>query len=144
MRLLLIAIPLFLFLSCTETSDNTEKEISANDLLKELMSKHDEVMPNTMVLENLKKKIKTGSDSLKMDSLKEMEIAALIQNMDEAIIGMRDWMTNFEKPADSIGVEGIIEYYRSEIKTIEKVKEQTEAVLPKAESALKEIESLKQ
>lgn len=144
---LIIALVLTIaFSSCdseNQTSDNSEMlKVQADSLLKRVMNVHDEVMPQTLVLEKLKKNINARLDSAEVDSLSSMEYTALITKIDSAIIGMRDWMHDFEIPADTVGVRKMVDYYLGEIDKMEKVKKLTFEVLPEAEEKLSELDSL--
>ena len=47
-----------------------------------------------------------------------------------------------KKPADSLSLKNIIEYYESQIDIMEKVKNQTFQIIPKAEDKLSELDSI--
>ncbi len=143
---------LFLFASITlmfsacqnsnETNMDESLKAEADSLLKEVMNIHDVVMPKTLELENLKKKMKTGMDSLELDSTMTVNFNATIRDIDSAIYGMRNWMSNFEKPSDTTAIYKIVEYYNSEIEKMQKVKDLTLQTIPKAEALLSKKDSL--
>ncbi|QNL21641.1 hypothetical protein HZR84_06720 [Hyphobacterium sp. CCMP332] len=142
--ILLLVLSIVIF-SCENTGQSgSEKDLKpkADSLLKEVMRIHDEVMPQTLVLEKLKKKLNLKMDSLELDSGMVLGIQNTVNSMDTAIIGMRDWMYNFEKPADSVSLKNIIEYYELQIDIMEKVKNQTFTIMPEAEDKLSELDSI--
>ncbi len=142
--LLLFVISLFI-LSCESGEQaNSSKNLKpvADSLLKEVMNIHDEIMPQTLVLEKLKKKIASRLDSVEIDSVTGLAYENTFNSIDTAIIGMRNWMYNFERPADSISMEDVVKYYQSQIDIMEKVKQQTFEILPQAEAKLSELDSL--
>ena len=144
-NLLTLILPLFILLSCAETQEgNNDESLSdkADSLLKVVMNEHDEVMPNTLKLENLKKKIKAKMDSIEMDSAGIERVNSLFSKMDTAILGMRDWMTGFERPADSLTAKEVVDYYLLELKKIKNVSDQTFKILPEAEKELNKSDSL--
>ncbi len=140
--ILLLSILIFSCENTGQSDSGQELKPKADSLLKEVMRIHDEVMPQTLVLEKLKKKINLKIDSLELDSAKVLGIQNTVNAMDTAIIGMRDWMYNFEKPADSVSLNNIIQYYESQIDIMEKVKDQTFQIIPEAEDRLSELDSL--
>lgn len=142
---ILILLLSILIFSCENAGQSgSEKDLKpkADSLLKEVMRIHDEVMPQTLVLEKLKKKLNLKMDSLELDSGMVIGIQNTVNSMDTAIIGMRNWMYNFEKPADSLSLKNVIEYYELQIDIMEKVKNQTFQIIPKAEDKLSELDSI--
>lgn len=140
----LIAISLILF-SCENSENKTsDKDLkpTADSLLKVVMNVHDDIMPQTLVLEKLKKKINNRLDSAEMDSAMNLTYQNTLSSIDTAIIGMRNWMYNFERPSDSLSIQKVVGYYRSQVNIIEKVKKQTFDILPEAEAKLAELDSL--
>jgi hypothetical protein len=135
----------FLFQSCDNIGNDKNEETliaKGDSLLKEVMAIHDEVMPKTLVLENLKKKISKRLANPNLDSLSKEDYMQTIQSLDSAIEGMREWMYGFERPSDSLEAEKIIDYYTLEVNKMTKVRKQTFAVLPKAEALLNSSDSL--
>jgi thioredoxin-related protein len=145
LAIFLLAISI-VFSACdsgNQTAENSEMlKNQADSLLKKVMDAHDEVMPQTLVLEKLKKNINARLDSVEVDSISSTEYNALIGKIDSAIIGMRDWMHDFEIPADTVSVRKMVDYYLEEINKMEKVKKLTFEVLPEAEEKLSELDSL--
>lgn len=135
---------LLLASSCSPTESTAEKELKAeaDSLLKELMNIHDEVMPQTMVLENVKKKINARLDSIPLDSIGLESIDNTVNSIDTAIIGMRNWMSGFERPDDTVALRKVVDYYQSEIDKMQKVKNLTDEILPLAKNKLSKLDSL--
>ena len=109
----ILALSGILLFSCENSSnEQAEKQLKmkADSLLKELMNAHDEVMPQTLVLENLKKKMLSKMDSMEIDSPALDEIGMTINTMDTAIIGMREWMSAFERPSDTTTLKNVVKY----------------------------------
>lgn len=144
-QLILLFFSITILSSCGGNLNSDKSEDlsdKADSLLKVVMNEHDEVMPNTLKLENIKKKIIARMDSVELDSASQARIDVLISRMDTAILGMRDWMNGFERPADSLTAKQVVDYYLLELKKIKNVSDQTFKIMPEAEDELNKKDSL--
>lgn len=130
-----LMLSFYLFLSCTN-SDNQDTQTKRNaeieNAYKEVMRKHDEVMPKISDIRLLQKQLREEmeKDSIVRDSLKKENILELLSKLKKADDAMFDWMNDFKNPhlhqefyLKSKDEELLI-YLKSEDKKIEEVANQ--------------------
>ncbi|MBS1505766.1 MAG: hypothetical protein JSS79_03875 [Bacteroidetes bacterium] len=140
---LLLIIGILTLASCGKSGHQAHEE-SANAgsdpnqaLYEEVMAVHDEVMPKSGQIYQLKKDLQdkiTKSASLSDDRKKEIE--QTIAELDSADHAMMDWMHKFQPTADSTNQEAAREYLENEMERIKKVKDLIEMSLQKAKEEL--------
>lgn len=133
-----------LTLAACGKSSHHEHQDSANAgsdpnqaLYEEVMAVHDEVMPKSGQIYQLKKDLQekiTKSANLSDDRKKEIE--QTIAELDSADHAMMDWMHKFQPSADSTNQEAAREYLENEMERIKKVKDLIEISLQKAKEEL--------
>lgn len=93
------------------------------NLKKEGMSIHDEVMPEMGTLINLKKQLKDKANRLdSADQPMTDSLALLIQQLEEADEAMMQWMRNYQAPSEEMSQEEAMEYLQLKKKEILEVK----------------------
>jgi len=104
-----------------------EQKKSQDDLAKEVMAIHDEVMPRMGELVGFRKQLKTKINAWTQTNTAEsdaviMEATALVEKLDAADKGMMDWMHEYNGGQGLYEHELIMEYLRDEKSKIEKVR----------------------
>lgn len=128
----LLFAALLLTWGCGSKSDDSEQESEDNEqmvqdanaaLYDAVMDVHNEVMPKLSTIENRIEALHNQiANTPEMAAEKKQEIEALIVKLDAAGQGMRDWMHEFNPPADSLGEDTVRAYLESEMERIKKVK----------------------
>lgn len=136
-------IPLFaLAIACTpkggDHSHSAAHDHAAPDpLYDQVMEIHDDVMPMTEVLYNLKKELKKQlMDSAALTPAKKEELKQMITQLDSADNAMSNWMNDFNPLPESAGQEAARTYLESELDKIKNVRTLTLEAIEKA-TALK-------
>lgn len=130
---LLLFMLLFGVTSCGPKTDQHEHEANEDEeqlvqdanaaLYDAVMDVHNEVMPKLSTIENKIEELHNQiANTPDMAADKRAEIEALIAKLDAAGQGMRDWMHEFNPPADSLGEDTVRAYLESEMERIKKVK----------------------
>ena len=107
-------------------SDITDEEQQAQqkvEMYENVIDIHNEVMPKMDDLYRYRQLAIERLDSLGEGADEEMFLRGMIQNLEHAEEGMMQWMRQFEKPADTIAFELVIEYYQSEMDKVTVVKD---------------------
>ena len=121
--------------------DSNEPELSENDmasieeqhedsLYNVVMGIHDEIMPKMQDIFNMKTILK---DKLSIREVNSDSIQLIIEELEQAEERMMDWMRSF-RPDQTLGHDSLMQYYRSEKKKIEKVKDEMEISIEKAKT----------
>lgn len=92
-------------------------------LYDQVMDVHDEVMPKMNDLYKAKTALSTQLKLPGTTDSQQEEIRQKIARIDSASEGMMAWMRQFEPPADSLGEESVRSYIQSELKKVERVRE---------------------
>ena len=105
-----------------------DKKAKEQALLDEVMSIHDEVMPEMGSLRALNKKLKLTIDSLQMDSLnvdsvEVLKVSELIQKLEQANESMMQWMRDFEPLEEGTPHGEVIQFLLEEKTKIDRVKQ---------------------
>lgn len=128
MQKLLFSAFCTLVLATLFSCGGTDPNLQAQDALRdEVFAIHDEVMPKMADLNRLKARmVEAKTDTLKLDSLAETQVDAVISQLEQAEEGMMGWMNNFkgpEKLRDTQLPEEILKYLEEEKAKISKVRE---------------------
>ncbi len=141
MRILVkvLFLTLFLYTSCGK-SKNLEThtvESSVNNpnqaLYDQVMDVHNEVMPKSDQLYQLKKELQdkiAQTPALSQDKKKQLH--QIISELDSADRSMMDWMHKFKPLPDSANQESAREYLENEMEKIKKVRDLINGSLQKA------------
>jgi len=125
-------------MSCTGKSSETQK--MQQDLKKEVISIHDEVMPKMREIGELKEQLDAIEDKFVESNNEEVtqkvsELRKIVGQLEEAEHAMRDWMQDFKIsfPEETPSSE-VVEYYEAEKAKIESVKVSMNTSIDTAES----------
>lgn len=99
-----------------------------DQLLKEVMDIHDEVMPQMGSLRSLSKGIKLKLDSLEesstnVDDQTRQKMKAAIKKLDEANKSMMEWMHQFEQIKEGTPHKEVLNYLNRQKQLIEEVRD---------------------
>lgn len=132
MKKILLMLLVFVF-SCQSPNDG-----QVEDLKKEVMALHDEVMPKMGELRRTRKDLMLQADSLmQSDPERAAMLTTVSNNIADANEGMMDWMRNYE-PAFEGTEDEIMIYLEEQKKSIQKVKEAMESSLAKGQEVLEQ------
>lgn len=131
----LFLLPLLLFTACMSPKQKEE------NLAKEVMAIHDEVMPRMGEISSyrreLKQKLKAQEFQFSAETrVERAEMERLIMKLDSADKGMMDWMHNYNGGQDLYTHKEIMEYLEGEKKAISEVKVYMEATLDETKKYL--------
>jgi len=139
-----LSIGLFLLVGCGKSGqheNHDQDDDSANNpnqaLYDQVMDIHDEVMPKSDEIYNLKKEIKdklTSTPDLSSD--KKEKLNQIVAELDSADHSMMDWMHKFKPLPDSANQELAREYLENEMERIKIVRELINGSLQKAKEEL--------
>ena len=139
----IIFIALLVLSACGKSAHQEHQETSnsGNDpnqaLYEEVMAVHDEVMPKSGQIYQLKKDLQDRmAKSTTLSDERKKEIEQTIAELDSADHAMMDWMHKFQPTADSTNQEAAREYLENEMERIKKVKELIEMSLQRAKEEL--------
>lgn len=119
----------------------SDKKNSTEELKKEVIEIHDEVMPLMGNLKTLKTKILEKSASLSkeedpdIESIQELELLA--GKLDSAFDGMFVWMRQFKSDYEGMSSEEVRMYLLDQKEKVEKVNEDIKEAITSANQALK-------
>jgi hypothetical protein len=99
-----------------------------DQLFKEVMTIHDEVMPEMGTLRRLSKGIELQLDSLEassadVDDQKKQKMEAAAKKLDKANESMMAWMRQFEQIEEGTPHEEVLEYLKRQKQLIEEVRD---------------------
>jgi len=117
--------------------DTSESNNPNQALYNQVMDIHNEVMPKSDEIYQLKKEIKdkiTATTDLQADKKKQLE--EIIAELDSADHSMMDWMHKFKPLPDSANQELAREYLENEMERIKGVRELINGSLQKAKDEL--------
>lgn len=134
---LLLSLSLVLLVSCESTDPNHLEQEKLHDAV---MVVHDEVMPRMGEMNKLRKGLKklVENDASMEEPLKQ-EIMNAVTALEKADDGMMDWMAAYNKPSKLRGDkshEEIMTFLKSEMKKVDKVKEDMLGSIEKAKNLL--------
>jgi ABC-type Zn uptake system ZnuABC Zn-binding protein ZnuA len=112
--------------------DDMAKDDPNQALYDEVMAVHNEVMPKTGEIYQLKKELK---DKIAAEPDQKEELEKIVAELDSADHSMMDWMHKFNEP-DSVTQEVAREYLENEMEKINKVKELINTSVQKAKDKL--------
>lgn len=126
-------------ISCGKNGKQEEgaKEVVENGdpnqaLYDQVMEVHNEVMPKTSDIYQLKKELK---ELMVKEPGKQAELEPIVMELDSADRSMMDWMHKFNEP-DSVSQEAAREYLENEMEKINQVKELINTSIQKAKEKL--------
>jgi chromosome segregation ATPase len=134
--------------SCTPSSKHEEHNHEAANtdnpnqaLYDQVMDIHDEVMPRSEDIYQLKKelqeKLSAAPAAPNLIGEKKQELESIISQLDSADKSMMDWMHNFHPLPDSADQEKARAYLESEMERIKKVRDFTNETIEKAKTIKK-------
>jgi hypothetical protein len=137
----IIALCLGLFAACGGRNKAAEQKKQQEDLAKEVIAVHDEVMPKMGELMSLKKNVRQTSDSITVKATegfeqKVGEAAEIITALEAADKGMMDWMHSYNGGQGLYEHDAIMEYLGAEKVKITKVKEDMLSAMDRAKAFL--------
>lgn len=134
----ILSLSLVVFV-CFSSCIDKEKE-AQNELFKDVMAVHDEIMPKMDDIMNLKKQLKQKLEDLAssqpIDSVAISELEQAIADLDNSHDEMMGWMRQFNRNFEGMVNEEIMNYLDNQKGKIEKVGEVTNAALKRAEELL--------
>jgi hypothetical protein len=143
-KILIYGFALF-YIVITGACQKNVEEGEEKQIKDEVMSIHDEIMPEMQIVFNLKKQLIHKRDSLQQVDPDEMlspatnEIDLSIQKLNEANQSMMQWMRNYNPDPDIEQEEKRIAYYKKERDNIREVKSQFEIAIHNAQQILAKI-----
>ena len=137
-------IGLILFAGCGKSgqpSHDQEEESPINSpnqaLYDQVMDIHDDVMPKSDEIYQLKKEIKERiASTTNLESNKKKQLEQIVAELDSADHSMMDWMHKFKPLPDSANQELAREYLENEMERIKNVRELINGSLQKAKEEL--------
>ncbi|HEV8514897.1 MAG TPA: hypothetical protein VGQ59_16545 [Cyclobacteriaceae bacterium] len=138
-------IGLILLAGCGKSSQHenhdSEEESPINNpnqaLYDQVMDIHDDVMPKSDEIYQLKKEIKDKIASAKnLEPNKKKQLEQILTELDSADHSMMDWMHKFKPLPDSADQELAREYLENEMERIKNVRELINGSLQKAKEEL--------
>jgi DNA repair exonuclease SbcCD ATPase subunit len=138
----LFIISIVILSSCTQSSKHDEHNHEAANtdnpnqaLYDQVMDIHDEVMPRSEDIYQLKKELQEKVTSAPdLIAEKKQELESIIAQLDSADNSMMDWMHNFRPLPDSVDQEKARAYLESEMERIKKVRDLTNETIEKAKA----------
>lgn len=123
---MLISVLLF---SCGEKGDELQ------NLKKDVMAIHDEVMPKMGDMRKVSKSLQMKAETL--DSISGVELKSLASDIDSANEFMMQWMRQYEPNLEGTQEE-LLRYYTEQMQSIRLVKDSMNQTLAKGKKALGE------
>lgn len=120
----------FLLVQFSCSSSKSEHE----DLYKEIIAVHDEVMPRMEEISSLSKKLKEKSSRSEKD--KNPEVKNSIISLEKASLSMMDWMRKFNSSYDTLPDKEAKNYLKEEKLKIEKVREEINKAIEEAKKQI--------
>jgi hypothetical protein len=138
----LFIISIVILYSCTPSSKHEEHNHEAANtdnpnqaLYDQVMDIHDEVMPRSEDIYQLKKELQEKvSAAPDLIGEKKLLLESIIVQLDSADNSMMDWMHNFHPLPDSADQEKARAYLESEMERIKKVRDFTNETIEKAKT----------
>lgn len=135
--IVLIAFSIALCASCEPSSQN-----QAQDLRKEIIEVHDEVMPLMGKLKSLEKKASTQAEDILQndpsDTLAVQNLKALAYDLSEAHEGMFVWMRQYESEDGERSEEELMQYLEVQMEKVKQVHDAIQSSLANADELLDE------
>ena len=138
-------IALILFAGCGKSGQkdlqgNQDEATSDNPnqaLYDQVMDIHNEVMPKSDEIYQLKKELKDKiSNTTNLESERKKQLERIINELDSADRSMMDWMHKFQPLPDSANQELAREYLENEMERIKTVRELINSSVQKAKEEL--------
>lgn len=122
-----ITILLFILVLVAACSDEQQKH--KNELMKQVMAAHDEVMPKMGDLRKTAKALQARADSLSTLTDQDYtprvaELRQAAQKIEQANEGMMGWMRQFEVPDNEAPVAEVITYLKDQKAKVNKVRDE--------------------
>jgi len=119
MRYYLVSLlTLFLLIGCSENLQKKQEE----ELEKEVLEIHDEVMPQMGEVARLRDELEKRKESLDSLASKQAQIIdELIAQLSEANQGMMDWMRNYSADFANMKHDEVMDYLEEQRKSVEDV-----------------------
>jgi len=137
-------LTLFLLAACGKSGQHQHHDEEESDstnpnqaLYDQVMDIHDEVMPRSDEIYQLKKELQDRIDNTPTGVAdKKKELSQLIAELDSADHSMMDWMHKFKPLPDSANQELAREYLENEMERIKEVRALVNGSLQKAKDEL--------
>ena len=134
-------LAVLVFAGCGNKAEQQQKQ--QEDLAKEVLAIHDEVMPRSEELVKLRKQLKDkvnvwAADAGADHGAQIREATAHIDSLTAADKSMMDWMHNYNGAQGLYEHEDIIKYLTEEKAKISEVRDNTEAAIAAARKFLEE------
>lgn len=133
-----LSLIVLMFSTCGPSGN---KEAETDEIYREVMEIHDEVMPKMQDIMNLKEKMRIKIDSMASSGVDQSAIdkmEKMITQLDEADEAMMNWMRNFNTDYEEMSKEEITNYLNEQKEEITEVKDQMQTAIKEAESMLAE------
>jgi len=137
-----LLVALFLVAGCGKSSqhEHPDHEASYNNpnqaLYDQVMDIHNQVMPKSDEIYQLKKEIKDKLTASNLTSGQRKQLEQIVSELDSADHSMMDWMHKFKPLPDSANQELAREYLENEMERIKNVRELINGSLQKAKEEL--------
>ncbi len=141
---LIFSIFILTFSNCSTPTEKkstqvTETKKEQNNLFREVMEIHDEVMPKTSDINRAKRKIKAYLEANPdLDQATRDTLRQVITELTKAEDAMMDWMQGIRNPADSVPHQKAMDYLNNEKKEIETVRDLMLKSLEKGEKTIED------
>lgn len=136
-----LGLIIFVCLSVQLIGCNSEKKNPNEELKKEVIEIHDEVMPLMGNLKSLKTKIEEMSATLSKDESPNYDqiqkLESLAGELDSAFEGMFVWMRQFKSDYEGMSSDEVKNYLLEQKLKVEKVNEDIKEAITLANEALK-------
>jgi uncharacterized protein YcfL len=130
---ILILVSIFILWGCNSNSTSSELE----GLKAKAITLHDQVMPKSMKISEIKKQVIEKADSQNASKDLAQAINAKLQTSEDL---MYAWMDELGVAMNTEGDDATkIKAYKSLVKSVEKIKTDTEAALKEADNYIKEV-----
>jgi len=118
---------LLLFLAACGKTTKNEQPVAENpnqELYKQVMEVHDEIMPKMEVIYNLQTSLEDKiENTADIGIARETELEQVVLKLDSASGAMKSWMQNFDPQTDSADQAKSREYLLSELEKVRQVRE---------------------
>lgn len=109
------------------TACNQKKKLE-DELFKEVMDIHDEVMPEMGTLRSMSKSIQVqidslGADSTYQDASQRKQMEEIVEKLKKANESMMEWMRQFEHVEEGTPHGEVMKYLKEQKRMIEKVRD---------------------
>lgn len=130
-----------MLMACTPKGPSAEQQ-EVENLEKEVMFIHDEVMPKMSQLESLRTSLEAELNTPELDSTLRLEIQSSIAKLQAGDSLMWDWMHNYKKPEDA-PLDSLSAYLQSEKVKVTAMRDAMLEGIQNAESLIKKLNDAK-